>query len=290
MNVQNPAGINYGASVDLGEFSYQSSDGANNYNHGSEDYGLSSEFGTDETKPGGIKRPDMNISSSGRVLVGEDGTNGASLPRMRGDASLRPNNGNSNQNAGTSFGSLQEIAAFLRFMTIVSTVAAIVWEGFAFPLRLIGSALLHPAQFVLGAYLGIFCVLILGAELNNDYFKDNFGFLYDPLSRGFVLIMMSGMCLGILNSWWESLLGLAFLFVGCGYIYTYTQFPEYRRWQSYNERMPTASQESKMYWAESRETVSTAAWATPKKVVGTVAGIREISQTASEVQSLLGNS
>mmetsp|Transcript_30695 Transcript_30695/g.72456 ORF Transcript_30695/g.72456 Transcript_30695/m.72456 type:complete len:279 (-) Transcript_30695:86-922(-) len=247
----------------------------------SEDYGLSSEFVTNETD-GSLRRPDINITSSGRVLVGENVTNGAGLPQMRGDASLRPNTGYTNQNIGASFGSLQEVAAFLRFVTIVSTVAAIVWEGFAFPLRLIASALIHPAQFVLGAYLGIFCILVLGAELNNDYFKDNFGFLYDPLSRGFVLVMMGGMCLGILNSWWESLLGLAFFFAGGGYIYTYIQYPEYRRWQNYNERMPTASQESKMYWMDSKNSVPTVAWATPQTIA-------TIGQTASEVQSLLGN-
>lgn len=300
-----------GESVDLGEFSYQHAGGGSGYNshyydydysgHGtphtpkpiiSEDYGLSSEFYTDDTT-GGLARPDISISNSGRVIGGEGATahaaggiDGAHLPRMRGDAKLRPNTGNSNQNDGALLGkSLLEITAFLRLTTIVSTVAAIVWEGFAFPMRLIGMALVHPAQFVLGAYLGVFCLLVLGAELNIEALKDNFGFLYDPLSRGFVLLMMSGMSLGILSTWWESLLGLAFLVVGTGYIYTYLQYPEYRTWKSYNERAPTAWQEGKMYWTGGDAAVQTAAWATPSKASVAVAA----AVVGSETKSLLGN-
>ena len=307
-------------SVNLDEFSYHNNSDYNGY--GSNDSSSSS-----SSRPGMKQKMyedyGLAVSNSGRVVPGNGKNNssdgrssnsnnnnnnsngGSNLPSMRGDATLQPNTGNSNQSAGTVLGSLQEITSFLRWTTIASTVAAIVWEGFAFPTRLmIGSALTHPAQVVLGAYLGFFCVLILGAELNNAHLRDNFGFLYDPLSRGFVLLMMSGMSIGILQSWWESLLGLAFFVVGFGYIYTFVKYPEYRRWQNHNERgLSTAWQEAKMYWLigggddDDDTAVATAtamaAWAaadprsalTPTQQQAGV-GIGQ-QQTASETRSLL---
>ena len=104
-----------------------------------------------------------------------------------------------------------------------------------------------PTKVVLGSYLGFFCLLILGVELNAPL-RDNFGFLYNPLTRGFCLLIMSTMALGILKSWWESLLGVAFVICGVGYIYTYVRHPEYRRWQDYNESPPVAWQDVRMYW------------------------------------------
>jgi hypothetical protein len=248
-----------------------------------EDYGLSDEFYSDYTN--GIVRPDISVSTSGRVLETTNGTP-LHLPHMRGDATLRPNTGNSNQLSGDMLGSLQETTSFLRWTTIASTVAAIVWEGFAFPLRLIGTILVHPAQVVLGAYLGIFCLLILGAELNNIYLRDNFGFLFYPLSRGFCLLLMSSMSLGILKSWWESLLGLAFLVVGCGYIYTYVAYPEYRRWQNYNERMPTAWQEAKMYWTPTATEPTRQGWTDTNRATESAALIARSSEVRSLLQSI----
>lgn len=264
-------------SADLGEISYQNKYRTFDSRPGlapkmTEDYGLSSAFLVDE-RNSGISRPPENITESGRVL------DGAALPHMRGDARLRPNTGNSNQSEGDPMGSLQEITTFLRWLTIVSTAAAIVWEGFAFPLRLFGEIVTNPSQVVLGAYLAFFCLLVLSAELNNQSLRDNFGVLYYPLSRGFFLLMMSGMCLGVLQKWWESLLGMNFAVVGLGYIYTYIKYPEYRRWQHFNERMPTAWQEAKMYWAG--ETVNTATWSS-------LTGVSErVPMIPSETQTLL---
>jgi hypothetical protein len=255
-------------SVDLKEFSYQ------NAPETSEDYGLSESF-LGDVPNSGISKPT---------------TVDPHLPHMRGDATIRPNTGNSNQNAGDPLGSLQEITSYLRWITIVSTCAAIVWEGFAFPLRLIGQFLYDPSQVVLGAYLGFFCLLLLGGEFNHPDLKDNFGFLYYPLSRGITLLMMCTMCLGILNKWWESLLGLNFGIVGAGYIYAYIRYPEYRRWQHYNERMPTAWQEATMYWTGD-SVIPTASWASPQKpdFMSPKARQAAASVVASETESLLKN-
>ena len=288
----NPPLDNYGTepfpinSVNLEEFSYQTPYGMQNrpglIPKVSEDYGLSSSY-LSETHGNGPVRPPLDVSNSGRVL------DGSHLPHMRGDASLRPNTGSSNQSAGDPLGSLQEITSFLRWTTIISTGAAIVWEFFAFPPRLIGVFFLQdPSQVVLGAYLAFFCLLVLGAEFNSPILKNNFGFLYYPLSRGIILVLMSGMCLGVLKLWWECLLGLAFGAVGIGYIYTYIKYPEYRRWNHFNERMPTAWQDAKMYWY-GESSVRTASWAdtrgssiTPMAAQAAMGGF-----SASETQSLL---
>jgi len=268
--------------VNLEEFSYTNAYGSDGrptlVPNTSEDYGLSGSFFVDSQNSGSTEPP-LSFGNNRRMITGDGAIDGSNLPNMRGDASIRPNTGNSNQSAGDPLGSLQEITSFLRWTTIATTGAAIVWEGFSFPLRLIGSFLTDPAQVVLGVYLGFFCLLIFSAEFNNKSLMDNFGFLYYPLSRGFVLLMMGGMCLGILDQWWESLLGLAFGAVGIGYIYTYIKYPEYRRWQHYNERMPTAWQEAKMYWS-GEAAIPTASWATPT-ATQTAMGF------ANETQSLL---
>jgi hypothetical protein len=206
---------------------------------------------------------------------------GYNLPMMRGDTTIRPNTGNTNQEIGT-MGSLREITSTLRWATIATTLTAVGWEGFAFPARLIASIWVDPARVVLGAYLGIFCLLVLGVELNAPL-RDSFGFLYNPLTRGFVLLMMSTMCFGILKSWWESLLGLAFVVCGLSYIFVYVRYPEYRRWQDYNASRPTAWQEARQYWMGSN--VRTSVWATPEDGQDRFAWT--VVQTSSEARALL---
>jgi hypothetical protein len=205
---------------------------------------------------------------------------------VRGDVSLRPNTGNTNQEIGAAFGSLREIASTLRWMTIATTITAIFWEGFAFPARIITVAFVQPAKVVLGAYLGIFCLLILGVELNAPL-RDNFGFLYNPLTRGLTLLLMCTMCFGILKSWWECILGVAFVTCGMGYIYTYIKYPEYRRWQDYNANRPTTWREARQYWMGSN--VRTSAWANPDDGQERTAW-DVINQTSNEAQALLHSS
>ena len=205
---------------------------------------------------------------------------------VRGDVSLRPNTGNTNQEIGAAFGSLREITSMLRWMTIGTTITAIFWEGFAFPARIITVAFVQPAKVVLGAYLGIFCLLILGVELNAPL-RDNFGFLYNPLTRGLTLLLMCTMCFGILKSWWECILGVAFVMCGIGYIYTYIKYPEYRRWQDYNANRPSTWREARQYWMGSN--VRTSVWATPDDGQERTAW-DVINQTSNEAQALLHNS
>jgi hypothetical protein len=210
---------------------------------------------------------------------------------LRGDVTLRPNTGNTNQETGAVFGSLREIASALRWMTIVTTVTAIFWEGFALPMRIVSSALFEPSKIVLGAYLGVFCLLILGVEMNAPL-RDNFGFLYNPMTRGMVLLMMSSMCMGILKSWWEYLLGIAFVIVGMGYVYTYIKYPEYRRWQDYNENRPSAWQDLQQYWMNSQRGGgswrSSFIWANPDHDPPDWDVIRHTT-SSSEARSLLHN-
>jgi hypothetical protein len=173
-------------------------------------------------------------------------------------------------------------------MTIGTTIAAIFWEGFAFPIRIISTAFIQPAKVVLGAYLGVFCVLVLGVELNAPL-RDNFGFLYNPLTRGMVLLLMSTMCIGILKSWWESLLGVSFIICGVGYIYTYIKYPEYRRWQDYNSNRPSTWQEAREYWVgRGNGNVRTSVWADPESLDERMTW-DVLQQSTSESHALLHN-
>lgn len=197
---------------------------------------------------------------------------------MRGDPNLRPNTGQTNDDYG-GIGSLREVASILRWMTVSSTILAIVWEGFAFPTRLLIHAWVYPAKVVLGAYLAAFCLLLLGVELNAPL-RDNFGVLYHPLGRGALLFLMSGMCFGILAAWWEILLGLAFLICSFGYVYAYIKYPEYRRWQDYNDNE---------IWQEVKSVINKrggVAWARPSSESDLAAGWNTARQ---ETQSLLHN-
>jgi hypothetical protein len=221
------------------------------------------------------------VYNNNNCIPPSNGDSQYNLPMMRGDTTIRPNTGNTNQEIGT-MGSLREITSTLRWATIGTTITAICWEGFAFPARLLGSILFDPAKVVLGVYLGIFCLLVLGVELNAPL-RDNFGFLYNPLTRGFILLMMSSMCFGILKSWWESILGLAFIVCGLAYIIVYIRYPEYRRWEDYNATRPSVWNETRQYWMGSN--VRTSVWATPDAGHERIAW--NVIQTSSEARSLL---
>jgi hypothetical protein len=214
------------------------------------------------------------------------------IHRSKGDVNLRPNTGNTNQESGVLIpGSLREIASSLRWMTIVTTVTAILWEGFALPMRII-TGILEPSKLVLGMYLGVFCILLLGVELKTSFsprLRDNFGFLYNPMTRGFVLVIMSSMCFSLLKSWWECVLGVAFFIVGVGYIYTYVKYSEYRRWQDYNENAMTASwQDVRQYWMRSEHGNGrlSSVWADPEGAWNTV---KQTTTAIDEARSLLHN-
>jgi hypothetical protein len=192
----------------------------------------------------------------------------------RGDPSLRPNTGQTNDDYG-GIGSLNEVATRLRWMTIASSSIAILWEGFALPTRIIIHSWVYPAKVVLGGYLGVFCILLLGVELNAPL-RDNFGILYHPLGRAVLLFLMSGMCFGILFTWWEIILGLAFILCGSGYVYAYIKYPEYRRWQSYNDNK---------VWEEVKTAArASIAWANPN---GSAPDLSNRNTIADEQQSLL---
>lgn len=209
---------------------------------------------------------------------------------FRGDAALRPNTGQTNDEYG-GIGSLREVTARLRWLTIACTLTALIWEGFAFPARLLVHTWDHAAKVVLGGYLALFSLLLLGVELNAPL-RDNFGVLYHPLGRGFLLFLMSSMCFGIYIDWWELLLCVAFFGCSAGYVYAFIKFPEYRRWQDYNDNQ---------VWSDVRSAVrqrtfgsGVAYWADPVErmtshVVTGGSGVESPSwrETQRETQALL---
>jgi hypothetical protein len=202
------------------------------------------------------------VVKSNKVYADNDNDNdNVPNPMMRGDPHLKPNTGETNDVFG-GFGSLRELVSRLRWITIASTILAIIWEGFAFPSRLLVQAWIYPAKVVLGAYLGIFCLLLLGVELNAPL-RHNFGILYHPLGRGALLFLMAGMCFGILAAWWEALLGMAFFACGVGYVYCYARYPEYRRWQDYNDNQVWKEVRSMVQRNTTGTTNAAISWAQP---------------------------
>jgi hypothetical protein len=235
-------------------------------------------FGYQEEDGSGVGDLSGSRTYSSSLPVGSSTT-------MRGDASLRPNTGQTNDAWG-GIGSLTEIASQLRWYTVGTCVTAVLWEGFAFPSRLLIETWVFPAKTVLGGYLAVFCILFLGVDLGWKL-QDTIGILYHPLGRGFLLLFMASMCFGILASWWESLLGIAFL--GCGgmYIYAYCSYPEYRRWQSYEENtmwqdVKDAMKQRSHGWADPDAVVSVANMAWNRAAAASGGG-----GNASEQQSLL---
>ncbi|CAJ1966563.1 unnamed protein product [Cylindrotheca closterium] len=114
---------------------------------------------------------------------------------------------------------------------------------------------MNSARVILAAYLGVFALMILGVELNAPM-KDSFGILYHPIGRSFLLFLMSSMCLGLLEAWWEAALGMCYLICGSGYVYAYFRYPEYQRWDDCNESQ---------VWANMRTAIRrrTNPWANP---------------------------
>jgi len=172
---------------------------------------------------------------------------------------FRPNTGKTNDDVG-GIGSLTEVVSRLRWATIATTLATIVWEGFAFPSRLLIDAWMNSARVILAAYLGIFALMILGVELNAPM-KDSFGILYHPIGRSLLLFLMSSMCLGILEAWWEGALGIFYFICGAGYVFAYFRYPEYQRWDGYNDSESWESQS----WRNMRTAIRrrTNPWARP---------------------------
>ena len=212
---------------------------------------------------------------------------------LRGDTAVRPNTGQTNDEFG-GFGSLREVTARLRWSTIVCTLSSLIWEGFAFPARLLVHTWDHPAKVVLGGYLAFFSLLLLGVELNAPM-QDLFGVLYHPLGRAVVLALLSTMCYAISIAWWEIILCAAFAGCSAGYLYAYVKYPEYRRWQDYNDNR---------IWSDMRQAVqasrvgggygnsSSAYWADPGSErspgIGHIISTNQSwANTQRETQSLL---
>lgn len=192
--------------------------------------------------------------------------------RSKSNPEFRPNTGKTNDDVG-GIGSLTEVVSRLRWATIATTLATIVWEGFAFPSRLLIDAWIHSARVILAAYLGIFALMILGVELNAPM-KDSFGILYHPIGRSLLLFLMSSMCLGILEAWWEAALGILYFLCGAGYVYAYFRYPEYQRWDDYNESQ---------VWTNMRTAIRrrTNPWANPNEVRNLASDWTSLEETAT---------
>jgi hypothetical protein len=143
----------------------------------------------------------------------------------RGDAKSRPNIGESNADIGEA--SLRESLCRGRFVNMVAAAVAILFE---IPNLFAHTFLLHPARAVLGMYLTMFALLLLCFEagLGRDFIRQQFGLLYHPIGRSFILLQMGGLAIGQ-GGILDGLLGCAFLASSLYTIVTFCWYPEYRR-------------------------------------------------------------
>jgi hypothetical protein len=171
----------------------------------------------------------------------------------RGDASLRPNIGETNAALGEE--SLRESLHKLRLLNIIACSLALLLE---IP-NLLGNVFtLQPARAVLGIYLSFFALLLCGYELDmvlTEKIELYFGLLYHPVGRSFVLMLMGGLAIGQ-NGILDLLLGLVFIWSSLYTLTTFCWYPEYRR----------RTEQRRDLYEEANEAVAVQTWAHPDKV------------------------
>lgn len=144
---------------------------------------------------------------------------------FRGDATLRPNIGESNAAIGEA--SLRESLWKGQVINVVACTFAILLQFLDF----IGNVLfLHPAKTVLGLYLALFSILLLCFEtgLGRDFVRRQLGLVHHPIGRSFLLLLMGGLAIGQ-GGILDILLGVVFLGSSIYTIVTFCWYPAYRR-------------------------------------------------------------
>lgn len=151
--------------------------------------------------------------------------NNNSLSWFRGDATLRPNIGESNAAVGEA--SLRESLWKGQVVNVVACTFAILLQFLDFIRNVL---FLHPARTVLGMYLALFSMLVLCFEtgLGRDIVRRQLGLLHHPIGRSFILLLMSGLAIGQAGIL-DILLGIVFFWSSVYTIVTFCWYPAYRR-------------------------------------------------------------
>jgi hypothetical protein len=147
---------------------------------------------------------------------------------FRGDASIRPNVGESNAAIGEA--SLREALWRGRILNIITCSLALILQIPQF----LGNLLwVRPARTILGLYLAVFCSILLVFETGcygKIWIKTYLGVFHHPLGRSWILFLMGGLAIGqggfLDPTVW---LGIIFVISSIYTLVTYIWYPEYRR-------------------------------------------------------------
>lgn len=180
---------------------------------------------------------------------------------LRGDASLRPNTGESNWADGAA---LNEVVWRIRIINLVVCTLAILFQVPA----LLGQVLFSPAKAVLGCYLVFFCGVLCCFELHtpvvDTMIRDNFGMLHHPLSRVVFLVVLASVCWS--QGGLESILAVVIVGNALYIVFVFARYPEYRRIHN-DEQADLVS--------IVRKRATRYAWANPDTVASVVGGERQ---------------
>jgi hypothetical protein len=155
---------------------------------------------------------------------------------FRGDASWRPNTGETNVYDTAIFGlALHELLDNLRLTNVVAGLTSILLLATTWLLKLVT---LHIDKLVLSCYLAFLASALLAAEWIQMYQIDmwslqaltrkNFGLLYHPPGKIFFCYLLASLAWGI-GGVWEFLLGWVYFASASILLYVWASYPEYRR-------------------------------------------------------------
>lgn len=153
---------------------------------------------------------------------------------VRGDASLRPNTGETNSYDTAMFGlALHELLEHIRIANIVSSLASISLLLVSWVWKLLTG---QVSRLVLSCYLAFLASLLLLVELIgiwhvasvDDFLKQNFGLLRHPVGRVIYIVLLSTLCFSI-GGWFYWVVGGLYLATAAVLLYAWSIYPELRR-------------------------------------------------------------
>jgi hypothetical protein len=154
---------------------------------------------------------------------------------FRGDASWRPNTGETNVYDTAIFGlALHELLDNLRLTNVCAGLTSILLLASTWLFKLVTLAI---DKLVLSCYLAFLATALLAAELIQMYridvwslhaqLRQNFGLLYHPPGKIFFCYLLASLSWGI-GGVWEFLLGWVYFASASILLYVWASYPEYR--------------------------------------------------------------
>jgi len=153
---------------------------------------------------------------------------------VRGDASLRPNTGETNSYDTAVFGlALREILENIRLANIIAALVALVLLVVSWFMRLVTGQI---ARLVLSCYLAFLSAVLMAVEMvgmwkflaADAWIRDNLGLVRHPVGKICYIYLLSTVCLGI-GGIPEFVLGALYFVCATLLLFVWCAYPEFRR-------------------------------------------------------------